>query len=137
MRGVTNCEWVKYLPKLKYLVIADTNIRDISPLSQLQELVFLELFMSPIRDYSPLLECKKLEDLNLGYTYGSYEPILQMTWLKRLWWSGNWKARTTLPKLLPDTETNFLSRSSTGDGWRTGQHYYEMRDFIGMAYMTG
>lgn len=141
-RGVTNCDWAAYLPKLRYLVIADTNIRDISPLSGLSELVFLELFMSPIRDYSPLLECKKLEDLNLGYTYGSYEPILQMTWLKRLWWPGNlkalnWSARNALRQALPDAKMNFVAGSSTGEGWRTGKHYYEMRDLMGMPYMTG
>ena len=142
MRGVTNCDWAVYLPKLRYLIIADTNIRDISPLSNLSELVFLELFMSPIRDYSPLLECKKLEDLNLGYTYGSYEPILQMTWLKRLWWPGNlkalnWSARSALRQALPDAKMNFVAGSSTGEGWRTGEHYYEMRDLMGMPYMTG
>lgn len=141
-RGVTNCDWAAYLPKLKYLVIADTNIRDISPLSQLSELVFLELFMSPIRDYTPLLECKKLEDLNLGYTYGSHEPILQMTWLKRLWWPGNlkalnWSVRNALRQALPDAKMNFVAGSSTGEGWRTGEHYYEMRDLMGMPYMTG
>ena len=141
-RGVTNCDWAAYLPKLKYLVIADTNIRDISPLSNLSELVFLELFMSPIRDYSPLLECKKLEDLNLGYTYGSHEPILQMTWLKRLWWPGNlkrlnWSVRNELRQALPDAKMNFVAGSSTGEGWRTGKHYYEMRDLMGMPYMTG
>lgn len=142
MRGVTNCEWAAYLPKLKYLVIADTNIKDISPLSKLSELVFLELFMSPIRDYSPLLECKNLEDLNLGYTYGSHEPILQMTWLKRLWWPGNlkrlnWSVRNELRQALPEAKMNFVAGSSTGEGWRTGEHYYEMRDLMGMPYMTG
>ena len=142
MRGVTNCDWAVYLPKLKYLVIADTNIRDISPLSELSELVFLELFMSPIRDYSPLLQCKNLEDLNLGYTYGSCEPILQMTWLKRLWWPGNlkalnWSVRNALRQALPDAKMNFVAGSSTGEGWRTGEHYYEMRDLMGMPYMTG
>lgn len=142
MRGVTNCDWAVYLPKLRYLIIADTNIRDISPLSGLSELVFLELFMSPIRDYSPLLQCTNLEDLNLGYTYGSYEPILQMTWLKRLWWPGNlkalnWSARNALRQALPDAQMNFVAGSSTGEGWRSGEHYYEMRDLMGMPYMTG
>lgn len=141
-RGVTNCDWAEFVPKLRYLVIADTGIRDIGPLSQLSELVFLELFMSPIRDYTPLLSCRKLEDLNLGYTYGSHEPILEMTWLKRLWWPGNidklnWSVRNQLRQTLPDTKMNFVAGSSTGEGWRTGQRYYEMRDLMGMSYMTG
>ena len=134
---VTRCDWVRNMPCLKYLVLAETGISDLTPLEGLDNLVFLELFLSKVKDYSPLVKLKNLEDLNLCYTTGDPTPIGKMTWLKRLWWSGNWKERTTLPKLLTDTETNFLSRSSTGDGWRTGQHYYEMRDFIGMAYMTG
>lgn len=141
-RGVTNCDWASFVPKLQYLVIADTGITDISPLAELQELVFLELFMSPIRDYRPLLSCRKLEDLNLGYTYGSHEPILEMTWLKRLWWPGNmkklnWSVRNQLRQTLPNVKMNFTAGSSTGEGWRNGQRYYEMRDLMGMAYMTG
>lgn len=135
--NVTNCEWAAYMPKLKYLILADSGVHDISPLAGLTELVFLELFQSRVKDYSPLLTCTALEDLNLCYTYGSPEPIAQMTWLKRLWWSGSWEARTLLPEKLPDTLMEFYSLSSTGNGWREGQHYYDMRDIVGMGYMTG
>lgn len=134
---VTNCEWAAFMPNLKYLVLAETGISDISPLAGLENLVFLELFLSRVTDYSPLLSCKSLEDLNLCYTAGSWEPIAQMTWLKRLWWSGSWAARTNLADKLPDTQAEYLSLSSTGRGWREGQHYYDMRDFIGMRYMVG
>ena len=141
-RGVTHCQWAANMPKLKYLVIADTNIKDLSPLAGLQELVFLEVFMSPVRDYRPLLDCPALEDLNLGYTYGDPTPVMQMTWLKRLWWPGalrvlNWNVRNQLRQNLPDAKMNFVAGSSTGEGWRTGQHYYAMRDLMGMPYMTG
>lgn len=134
---VTNCEWAAFMPDLKYLVLAETGISDLSPLENHENLVFLEIFLSRVTDYSPLLTCKTLEDLNLCYTYGSWEPIAQMTWLKRLWWSGSWAARTALADKLPDTYAEYLSLSSTGRGWREGQHYYDMRDFIGMEYMVG
>jgi len=134
---VTNCEWVKFMPGLKYLVLAETGISDLSPLENHENLVFLEIFLSKVKDYSPLTTCKALEDLNLCYTQGDPEPIGEMTWLKRLWWSGSWLARKKLADKLPDTYKEYLSLSSTGRGWREGQHYYDMRDFIGMEYMVG
>ncbi len=134
---VTNCEWVAFMPNLKYLVLAETGISDLTPLKNHENLIFLELFLSRVKDYSPLTTCLALEDLNLCYTNGDPAPIAEMTWLKRLWWSGCWLARETLKDQLPDTYTEYLSLSSTGRGWREGQHYYDMRDFIGMEYMVG
>jgi Leucine-rich repeat (LRR) protein len=137
MKDVSNCEWAAFMPNLKYLILAQTAIRDLTPLSGLKNLVFLELFQSKARDYSPLVSITSLEDLNLSYTFGDPEPISQMTWLKRLWWSGSWIARTTLPEVLTETEMEFYQVSSTGGTWREGQNYYDMRDLIGMDYMSG
>lgn len=134
---VTNCEWVRYMPELKYLIIAETGISDLSPLENHENLIYLELFLSRVKDYSPLTTCRALEDLNLCYTLGDPEPIGELTWLKRLWWSGSWVGRTYLADKLPDTEAEYLSLSSTGRGWREGRNYYDMRDFIGMDYMVG
>ena len=134
---VTNCDWVRYMPDLKYLILAETGISDLTPLENHKTLIYLELFLSKVKDYSPLTTCKALEDLNLCYTQGDPEPIGEMTWLKRLWWAGCWAGRTYLKDKLPDTYAEFLSLSSTGRGWREGQHYYDMRDFIGMEYMYG
>ena len=137
MQDVTGCEWAAFMPKLKYLILADSGVKDIAPLEGLKNLVFLELFQSKVRDYSPLVTCTALEDLNLCYTYGDPEPIGQMTWLKRVWWSGWWAGRAKLPKMLPDTQLEFDTVSSTGAGWREGQNYYDMRDLVGMGYMKG
>ena len=134
---VTNCQWVTSMPNLKYLILAETGISDLSPLENHKNLIYLELFLSKVKDYSVLTTCKALEDLNLCYTQGDPTPIGEMTWLKRLWWSGCWLARTQLADKLPDTYAEYLSLSSTGRGWREGQHYYDMRDFIGMEYMVG
>lgn len=140
MHAVRSCEWAAYMPKLKYLILADTNVRDLRPLAGLKELVFLELFMTKVSDYSPLLECPALEDLNLGYTRGNPEPVTRMTWLKRLWWPGCWAAKVkygdTFRENIPGCVFNFDTESSTGEGWRRGQHYYDMRDLLGASYMT-
>ncbi len=137
MRNITHCEWIAYMPKLKYVILADSNITDISPLAGLKNLVFLELFKTNIMDYSPLLTCTALEDLNLCYSHGDPAPIAQMTWLKRLWWAGSREAEKLLPETLTETELEFYSGSSTGGTWRQGQHYYDMRDLLGMPYLWG
>ncbi len=135
-QDITRCDFVAYMPKLKYLILADTHISDLTPLENCKELIFLELFLTWVRDYSPLLGCTALEDLNLGYTYGDSRVIAQMTWLDRLWWSGGGGSRAILAPALPDTQIYLTAGSSTGEGWRKGKNYYDMRDMLGMGYMT-
>lgn len=137
MKNVTNCEWAAFMPELTYLIVAETSIRDLSPLKDLKKLKYLEAFLAPVTDLTPLVGCTALEDLNLCYTYGDPEPIGEMTWLKRVWWTKNWKAQVELPGKLPNTYFEFASPSSTGNGWREGPLYYAMRDYIGMGYMKG
>lgn len=142
---ITNIDFVAYMPHLRYLIFADTRVSDLTPLSNLKELVYLELFMTSPQDYSPLLGCTALEDLNLCYTRapGDVDVIAQMTWLKRLWWKHNqWHTvnyadQERLREALPNTVMDFNKGSSTGNGWRQGYLYYEMRDYFGMWYMTG
>lgn len=131
------CDWVRYFPKLQYLIIADTGISDITPLADCENLIFLEMFITLCRDYSPLQQCKNLEDLNLCYTYGPADPVRKMTWLKRLWWDGIRYNDKDIADSLPNTEVNLDSGSSTGGGWREGDHYREQRDILGMAYLHG
>lgn len=125
------------LTKLQYLILADTHITDLSPLENMKELKFLEIFLTPIRDYAPLLGCTALEDLNMCYTTGAPDPIMQMTWLKRLWWCGSymtWEQQEELRSTLANTEIVMPGLGSTDNGWRKGQNYYDMRDLLGMPY---
>ncbi len=124
------------MPNLKYLIAADCQLLDIEPLTGLDQLVYLEIFMTRVTDYSPLLTCTALEDLNICYTQGDPEIIKQMTWLKRLWWAGCPIEEEEFQAYLPDTKLSFYRGSSTGRGWRSGQHYYDMRDLLGMPYLT-
>lgn len=135
---INTCEFVAYMPNLKYLIIADTQIMDISPLEGLENLEFLEMFLIYSQDYTPLLSLKNLKDLNLAWTYGDYKIIAQMPWLERCWWGGKWhnmEVREYLTSHCPNTQFEFDDGESTGSGWREGELYYEMRDALGMFYM--
>ena len=132
-----SCEFVEYMPNLRYLILADSFIKDITPLSTCKNLVFLELFWTLITDYSPLVSCTSLEDLNICSTLGSIEPLKQMTWLKRLCWTDRMCYYDELSAALPNTELMLkpATRSITTQ-WRSGEHYYAQRDFMGVPYMT-
>lgn len=138
---ITNCDFVAYMPNLKYLVLADTDVSDLTPLTGLKNLLWLEIFLCPIEDISPLTTVTSLEDLNLGYTpYEDDTALRQMTWLKRLWWSHcrlSMDEREVLRAALPNTEIVTNQPSSTGGTWRKGENYYAMRDMLGLHYMVG
>ncbi len=144
MSGVENCEWAAYMPELTYLVLSETSVSDLTPLSNCKKLVFLELFTTPVTDFSPLVECTALEDLNLGTTYGDPTPLTQMTWLKHLWWYGvdgttgkPWSnAKALLTEALPNTVLKFSMAHETAAGWRQLENYYNMRDAMGMFYLS-
>lgn len=142
---ITSCDWAAEMPELQYLVLADTQVSDISALANHEKLVFLELFLTRVTDLTPLESCRALDDLNLCYLTADARPISHMPWLKRLWWTQNGRmaqklpedcrAERILPEALPNTEIKFHSGDSVGSGWRKGAHYYEMRDILGMFYI--
>lgn len=145
MWAVTHCEWARYMPKLKYFIIIDSQITDLSPLSNCKDLRFLEIFRTPVMDYSPLLNCTALEDLNLCHTYGDYTPISQMTWLKTVYWTGIKGtyglpcsgAHLALPEALPNTRLKFDGEASSWrNGWRLLKNYKDMRDLMDMFYLS-
>lgn len=65
-RAITNIEFVKYFPKLTTVILSITKISDISPLASCPDIEFLECFSTDVGDISCLSELKKLEYLNLG-----------------------------------------------------------------------
>ena len=142
--NIYNCDFVAYMPKLKYLLLGDTQISDLTPLENLTELIYLELFLTEVTDYTPLLDLKNLQDLNLCYTMGDPEVVAQLTWVKYIRWiTAEWGIHTKeekamLQNALPDTMLEFgIGLSSTGGMWRKTQNYFDMRDILGMGYMTG
>lgn len=135
--SMSHVDWAANMPHLKYLVLGMCgNLRDISGLSNCKELVFLELYNTSVKDYTALLGCTALEDLNLGFTHGDTEIIMQMPWLKNLWWFENMKNKSRLVEALPDTYVCIIDEdSATRAGWRQLPNYYKMRDVLGMRYM--
>lgn len=132
----SDCSFAGFMPHLKYLILAHTSVRDISPLRNCKELIFLELDWSLVTDYSPLVECTALEDLNLGNLYGAVEPLLKMTWLKNLWWKDcSYTKQQALKEALTETNMMFNLTFTVGNGWRQLQNYYDMRDILEMPYM--
>lgn len=140
---VKDCEWAAFMPNLEYLIIGETKISDLTPLSGLKKLKYLELFTIPVKDYTPLLGCTGMEDLNLGLTYGDPDVIAQMTWLKNLWWcdangvydSERREAVSRMCEALKDTKIAIYIDHPTASGWRKLPNYFAMRDILGMFYM--
>lgn len=136
---VRNLDFVKNMPHLKYLIVADSDVRDLTPLANHTELIWLELGWDAITSFEPLVSCTALEDLNVGRT-NAYEPdpepICRMTWLKNLWCmdmpqSYQWMWR----QALPDTWIVGKGSDVVAYGWRRLPNYYKMRDALGMYYM--
>lgn len=141
---IYNCDFVAYMPKMKYLLLGDTHISDLTPLAGLTEIIYLEIFDTNVTDYTPLLNLTKLEDLNLCYTEGDPEIIAQMKWVDYIRWFNIEKRKLTdeeqemLRQALPDTMLELgIFLSSTGGHWRETKNYHDMRDILGMYYMYG
>lgn len=134
---IHNIDFVAYMPHLKYLIIAHTEVQDVSPIVNCQELVYLEVDWSTIRSYEPIAQLKSLEDLNLNETFCDITPILSMTWLKNLWAPGrSYAIQQQLIEALPDTHLQLSKQNAPGEGWRNLPNYYAMRDYLGMYYMS-
>ncbi len=141
---ITNCDFVRYMPNLEYLILADTKVADLSPVKDLKNLKFLEIFLTEISDISPLAGCSGLEDVNMSYlTLDSVAPLEGLPNLKHVWMVGGLCPAEELASLQsshPDTrilQIFGLNLSSTGYGWRDTENYKTMRDLLGMVYMVG
>lgn len=135
---VKNIEWVKGMPKLKYLILTHNWVKDLSPISTCKNLVYLEIYWNDhIPDYTPLVECTSLVDLNLSGSYADLEPIKQMTWLKNLWATCRGVSESEYKELceaLPNTKIEYRGGDYTSYGWRDVQGYFDMRDIMGLPY---
>jgi len=134
---LSDVSFLEFMPKLKHLILAWTEVQYIDAIRNCKELVFLELDNSCIRDYSPLVDCTALQDLNIGNTYANIEPVLEMTWLNNLYMiKGSSTAAYKASQALPDTHVVSSGVATVASGWRRLQNYYDMRDNLNMPYST-
>lgn len=135
---VKDLAWLYGMPKLQFLVLVETGVRDLTPIGSLKELIYLELFRSPyVDDYSPLVGCTALENVNLAFTHGDARVFAQMPWLKHLWINQTGvddETRALLTEALPNTVIEFDHGWHMGNGWRDLDNYYVMRDLLEMPY---
>ena len=148
--NIYKADFLAYMPHLKFLILSWTEIHDLSPIVNCQELIYLELDWSQVRDFSPLVELKALQDLNVCGTVADVTPLTQLTWLDNLWAAERgYDAKRILLEAFPqedevDEEGNVIVPKSdvylyiyggSTRAWRHLPHYYEMRDMLGMYYM--
>ena len=148
-RGIYDVSYIEYMPNLRFLLLLECT-PDMNIIGNCTSLEYLELCDSPVTDFWPLTNLTNLKDLNLSYTplnlgslkfgtFGDITPLLQMTWLDRLWMAFSRigeDGRALMRESLPNTEMVFISTSSTDRGWRYSPRYYEMRDILEMWYMV-
>jgi Leucine-rich repeat (LRR) protein len=116
------------------LILADNKLTDISALSQLKELRYVELFMNRIPDMSPLVGLPNLTDINIANTHlTDIEPLKQFTQAERLWFAMNGltsEQNRAVVEALPNCTCNYTTRDETGEGWREGERYQWIRELF-------
>jgi len=134
---ITHIDFVQFMPKLKYLILAWTNVKYIEPIRNCKELIFIELDNSAIRDLAPLADCTALEDLNFGNAWPEVDGIMGMTWLKNIYMIDGSRADAwKLSQAIPDARVVTTGNATVGGGWRRMKNYYDMRDMLHAPYMN-
>ena len=136
--NLRSCDWAAYMPKLKYLILAHNNqLKDISGVANCKELVYFEFGWTAVRDLTPLLGCTALEDINMKYVLCDADVLVQMPWLKNVFWSGcPSRNYNILEGALPDTYLLLEEENWDTKHWRKLDNYYAQRDVLGMHYMS-
>lgn len=129
-------EPLRGLKKLKVLIIADDGITDLSPLEDLTELEYLEVFLNnSIQDFSPLAKLTKLQYLNVSFCFylDNLDFLKTMPDLKMGWFTQMRKLFTEeqireAKEMHPDCTFFFSDRGeSTGAGWRKTEYNINIR----------
>lgn len=133
---IRNTDFLKYMPKLEYLVLTDTQIRAVTNIEYCTELKFFEMDWVPAcTSLGHIDQCTKLEDLSINEIYESPEVICRMTWLKHLRWRYRGSSIASVITALPDTIIYLDFYNPNSLLWRRLPNYYTHRDILGMGYM--
>ncbi len=122
----------EYCPELRILILADNKVGDISPITKLKHLHYVEFFWrNDFTDLSPLKECRELVDINISYVYTlrNFEALYDFPMLERLWIEhlkiSNAEV-AALRKTYPKAKIVDVGKGSVDQGWRTHPRYYAM-----------
>ena len=123
----------EYLTDLRLLIVADNAIRDLTPLSNLKHLHYLEFFLNQVRDVTPLKACKELVDLNISYNpISDIEPLLYAPMMERVWLESTYVGNNGVALLqdaYPDAKIVRYGSGSVDQGWRwDSKRYLQMMD---------
>ncbi|MBQ8653650.1 MAG: leucine-rich repeat domain-containing protein [Clostridia bacterium] len=141
--NVNDLSFLTNWPDLKVIIIIDSKkrITDLTPLTNLDQLEYVEMFMQNITDLTPLANKPNLKDLNLCHNnITDLTPLYGNQALERLWIHSN-------PNLTQDQIDAFKAAvpgcqvisegyQSTGFGWRDHPRYatilkmFETRTYI-------
>ena len=135
---ISDISFVKYVPSLKFLVIARTAVTDISPVACLKNLIFFETFGCKLTDVSVLYELPQLQYYNCSANrITDIGPLLSLTNLKRLWIINCRFTNDQLHELkvgLPNTIIMAYGKHQTDNGWRyDNPDYIVMQDLFGLV----
>lgn len=130
-----------FLPELRVLILADNRISDLTPLSKLKHLHYLEFFVNRVTDITPLSECRELVDLNISYNHGLSDitPILNLPKLERLWLEHIPVSKADVELLrqtYPDAVIVSVGEGSVDKGWRAHPRYRAMIDMYRNNYVS-
>ncbi len=148
--AVWDFEFVEHMPNLRFLLLLDCEVFDLSSITACTSIEFLELAQTPLRDYWLLTNMTNLKNLNISATPYSQTthccigmndntPLYQMTFLDRLWYARNYMDEeqcALIREAMPDTVVTLKTGGCTTCGWRYSHNYYEHRDILGMWYMV-
>lgn len=137
-------DFLRYMPHLKVLILADARVNTVEPLSQSAELEWLELSNCVfVKDLSPLAGCVSLKGINMSRATGIRElsPLYELKTLERLYLGKmnlSTAERNGISEALPDCWISFECRSKNGVssnygvGWRLEEDgsYAEWYAFI-------
>ena len=124
-----NLDFCNYMPDLESLVIALSNVHDLSPLANCPHLHYAELQTSALNDLRPLANCTELTDLNICYNFSVTDitPLYGLTSLSRLWIGCLTPVPTAqveeIQRLLPNCTVNTKDLDPTREEWRWDGEY--------------
>ena len=146
-RNLKSLDFLYDLPQLEFLILLRWKALDLTPIGSLKHLKWLEMNAEEATSISALKGCTGLKDLNITFMplasrEDTYETLLAMPWLERVWFSSAQLSEEQERKLEEanpglDCHRVYIWDQSNENPWRFDADYYEMRDLLNLFYMDG